>query len=130
MATSPPLIYPQPVPRKIIWQAAAPTPNKTTYVSSFQTQDQIWNQFRIINGATLQTILSAAIGAGATTAPVASANPNQYTSGFPTSGKLLIGTEKMTYTGRSGFVFSGLVRGVDGTVAAAHPKGSVVALVR
>jgi hypothetical protein len=47
------MIYPQPVPQKIQWQAAAPVPNRTVYISSFVTQQQIWNQFSLINGSNI-----------------------------------------------------------------------------
>jgi hypothetical protein len=39
---------------------------------------------------------------------------------FPTVGTLLIGSEKISYTGRSSNTFTGCVRGVNGTTAVSH----------
>lgn len=46
------------------------------------------------------------------------------TSKFPTSGKLLIGTEIVSYTGKTSTSFTGVVRGIDATTAQSHSAGS------
>lgn len=55
---------------------------------------------------------------GATTVNVSS------TTGYPTSGTLVIDSESMTYTGISGNAFTGVTRGVLGTTAVSHVSGS------
>ena len=52
------------------------------------------------------------------------------TSGFPTAGKILIGTEIIQYTGLTlGTSFTGCVRGSDNTTAASHSDNDVVKLL-
>jgi hypothetical protein len=48
------------------------------------------------------------------------------TSGFPTAGEIVIETERITYTGKTGTQFTGCVRGANGTAAAAHTNGERV----
>ena len=48
---------------------------------------------------------------------------------FPTSGKLQIGDERLTYSAISGGAFTGLVRGVDGTTASNHYSNETIYLV-
>lgn len=62
----------------------------------------------------LMTRVSVAVLAGDTTITVTS------TSGFPTSGSLLIESEYVTYTGVTATTFTGVTRGVGGTVDAGH----------
>ncbi|MBT9168445.1 MAG: hypothetical protein DDT19_01790 [Syntrophomonadaceae bacterium] len=69
--------------------------------------------------ATLTT-LSAAMDATQTTATVVS------TTGYPSAGTLLIGSEAMTYTGTTATTFTGLTRGALGTTAATHALGATV----
>ena len=45
------------------------------------------------------------------------------TSDFPATGTLLLGTERITYTGKLSDRFTGCTRGADGTVAQAHTAG-------
>lgn len=47
-------------------------------------------------------------------------------SDFPSSGKIGIEEEFITYTGKSGNTLTGCTRGVDATTAATHDKGMVV----
>jgi hypothetical protein len=61
-----------------------------------------------------ETYLAASISATDTT--INSINAGS----FPTVGTLLIGSEKITYTGRSSNTFTGCVRGVNGTTAVSH----------
>ena len=52
------------------------------------------------------------------------------TSGFPTAGKILIGTEIIEYTGLTlGTTFTGCVRPSDNTTAASHSDNDVVKLL-
>lgn len=44
----------------------------------------------------------------------------QSTTGFPTSGIILIEQELITYSGITSFTFTGCVRGTNGTIAVAH----------
>ena len=50
------------------------------------------------------------------------------TTGFPTSGTLLIGTEEMTYTGKTSTTFTGLTRNTNGAGAAAALDDATVKL--
>lgn len=66
------------------------------------------------------TKLTNTLTPSATTMSVAS------TTGFPSSGTLLIGTEQITYSGTTSLSFTGLGRGVNGTTAATHNINDVV----
>jgi hypothetical protein len=48
------------------------------------------------------------------------------TSAFPTSGRIDIGTELITYTGKTATDFTGCVRGANGSTAASHLTGVTV----
>jgi hypothetical protein len=48
------------------------------------------------------------------------------TTSFPTAGTIDIGTELITYTGKTPTTFTGCVRGTNGTTAASHLTGVVV----
>ena len=48
------------------------------------------------------------------------------TSGFTTTGTLLIGTEQITYTGVTTTTFTGCSRGANNTTAASHSDDAVV----
>ena len=47
-------------------------------------------------------------------------------SSFPSSGTIRIAEEQISYTGKSGNNLTGCSRGVNGTIAKAHPKGVYV----
>ena len=51
------------------------------------------------------------------------------TSGFPTSGTLLVGTEQITYTGTTSTTFTGLDRGANSTTAATHSDDATIKLL-
>jgi len=68
---------------------------------------------------TLTTANGAAIS-GDTTLNVVS------TSGYPSAGTLLVGSEAITYTGTTGTSFTGLTRGAYGTTAAAISNGATI----
>jgi hypothetical protein len=48
------------------------------------------------------------------------------TAAFPTTGRIDIGTELITYTGKTGTTFTGCVRGVNGSTAASHLDNAIV----
>ena len=48
------------------------------------------------------------------------------TAAFPTTGRINIGTELITYTGKTGTTFTGCVRGVNGSTAASHLDNAIV----
>lgn len=51
-----------------------------------------------------------------------------YTKYFPAAGTLLVGSEVITYTGKTATKFTGLTRGVGDSDAAVHAVGSLVTL--
>ena len=69
-------------------------------------------------------VLTAALTVTATTITVDS------TSGFPSTGGVLIEGEIATYTGTTSTTFTGVTRGARSTTAAAHSNGSSVYEVR
>ncbi len=67
------------------------------------------------------THLTANLVAAGTTITV------QSTATFPNAGRIIIDSELITYTGKNATQFNaGVVRGVGGTVAVAHPTGNAV----
>jgi hypothetical protein len=66
-----------------------------------------------------QTTLTSGINNIVTTIPVTS------TSGFPSTGVILIGSELITYSGITPTSFTGAVRGANGTSAANHLIGAL-----
>ena len=68
------------------------------------------------------TLLNGAINNSVTTLTV------DTTTGFPTSGTLLIGTEEMTYTGKTSTTFTGLTRNTNSAGAAAALDDATVKL--
>jgi N4-gp56 family major capsid protein len=50
----------------------------------------------------------------------------QYTQFFATSGTIKIGSEKITYTGKTYRTFTGCTRGASGTTAATHSDGDLI----
>jgi hypothetical protein len=64
--------------------------------------------------------LASAMGTGDNTATV------DATINDPTSGVLHVDNEQMSFTGRTGTTFTGLVRGINGTTAATHVIGAAV----
>jgi hypothetical protein len=77
-----------------------------------------------VGGATFAAVtntLSAGISATDATIPLTSA------ASFPSSGRVLIDSEQITYASISGSSLIGCVRGVGGTTAATHSTSAVVA---
>ena len=68
------------------------------------------------------TLLNGAISNSVTTLTV------DTTTGFPTSGTLLIGTEEMTYTGKTSTTFTGVTRNTNSAGAAAALDDATVKL--
>lgn len=66
------------------------------------------------------TTLSAGINAAVTNIPLTSA------AEFPAAGSITIGTEYITYTGKSTNTLTGATRGAGGTTAASHTSGTTV----
>ena len=72
-----------------------------------------------VNGTTV-TLLNGTINNSVTTVVVTS------TTGFAATGIILIDSELITYTGKTGTDFTGCTRGTNGTVAASHTTGATV----
>lgn len=66
------------------------------------------------------TPLTSTIMDDTTTLPVSS------TAGFLSSDKVVIGSEKINYTGKTDTSFTGCTRGYLGTAAVPHAEGSIV----
>jgi hypothetical protein len=66
------------------------------------------------------TLLDGAINNSVTTITV------DATSDFPTTGRIDIDSELITYTGKTATTFTGCVRGANGTTAASHSDNAVV----
>jgi hypothetical protein len=75
---------------------------------------------KVFKSTNATTLLDGAILVGDTTLTVDS------TVGFPTTGTLLIGTEQITYTGKTATTFTGCTRGANGTVAAGYVDNTPV----
>lgn len=81
---------------------------------------------------TISTLLEVANDAAATLTIAAGAGDATLTvnstAAFPTTGSVSIDNEIIFYSGKTANTFTGLTRGADGTVAAAHGAGSIVEL--
>ncbi|OUW59654.1 MAG: hypothetical protein CBD59_00220, partial [Alphaproteobacteria bacterium TMED199] len=80
------------------------------------------------------TLLNKSGGITATQPNSGESSPNDVlvvdtTAGFPTSGTLLIGTEQITYTGKTSTSFTGIIRGANSTVAAIHADDASIRLL-
>ena len=75
---------------------------------------------KIFSSTNDSTTLDGAVLVGDTTITV------QSTTGFPTAGTILIGTEQITYTGTTATTFTGCTRGANGTTAAGYSTGTAV----
>jgi len=70
--------------------------------------------------STAYSTLNGGINASQTTLTLTSG------TSFPSAGVILIDSEKISYTGKSGNVLNGLTRGYAGTTAASHSTGAAV----
>jgi hypothetical protein len=75
---------------------------------------------KVYKGSNGSTTLSSGINNSVTTIPVVS------TTNFSTQGTIIIGTEQITYTGKTSTTFTGCSRGANSTSAAAHNTAAVV----
>ena len=82
-------------------------------IEKLMSQDDLI-QFTDDRDALAADTLSAAIAANDTSIALNDA------ADFPSSGRIKIGTEEITYTGKSSNTLTGCTRGVNGTVAQAH----------
>ena len=94
-------------------------PMPDVYVFTKAAVNESLHLTRILNGA---TTLTTGLGAGqaATSLTVGDA------SRFPTAGSVILGTEIMAYTGKSGNTLTGLTRALYNTASAAHSAGDTV----
>lgn len=86
------------------------------FPSAVVTQAQLWTA---VNG--ISTTLSALIDNLVTTLNVVD------TTSFPSTGYVVIDSEVIKYTGKTGTSFTGCTRGSDGTTAASHSSSAIVA---
>lgn len=86
------------------------------FPAAVATQAQLWTA---VNG--VSTTLDGAIDSLVTTLTVVD------TTSFPSSGYVVIDTEIIKYTGKTGTSFTGCTRGADGSTAASHITVSTVA---
>jgi hypothetical protein len=76
-----------------------------------------------------ESIYKSAVGSNTLDGPltaVATTITVLSTTGFSSSGTLIIGTEQITYTGKTSTTFTGCTRGANGTTAAAYVDGTVI----
>jgi len=69
---------------------------------------------------TISGAINDSLNDSATTIPMSN------TSAFPTSGTILIGSEQITYTGKTSTTLTGATRGANSTSAASHSDGAAV----
>jgi hypothetical protein len=69
---------------------------------------------------TISGAINDSLNDSATTIPMSN------TSAFPTSGTILIGSEQITYTGKTSTTLTGATRGANSTSAASHTSGAAV----
>lgn len=99
--------------------------NWNTHVTGQPTHASIWNNqirlYPIPTSSADTTTLNGALSASATSITVAD------NSGFSPTGRLIIDSEVISYTGLSGTTsFVGCVRGEEDTTAATHSSGATV----
>ncbi len=74
------------------------------------------------------SLLNGAIVSGSNP-PTGDAITVDSTSGFPSTGTLLVGTEQVTYTGLTSTTFTGITRGANSSPAAAHLDDASISLL-
>lgn len=79
------------------------------------TTDRRWDM-----AAGFRTLLNGAINNSVTTITVDS------TQGYPSSGEVIIDSERITYTGKTSTTFTGCTRGANGSSAASHSDNANV----
>jgi hypothetical protein len=134
----PAMLYPQPVPQlqiwpvqpvppdptahpvsstlsKVIWSPAPPQPLITTYKSSFATQREIWDYFRILTVSVLVPNTTIDVASDGQILPQATINVLS-TNGFPTAGTAQVttsaGVQNVTFTGITPTSLTGCAGGI------------------
>ena len=79
-----------------------------------------------VTGAVTNTLNGALLDDANGTGGVGTTIALTSTTGFPTSGRIQVGTELISYSGVSSNDLTGIVRAVDGSTRAAHSDGSTV----
>ena len=79
-----------------------------------------------VTGAVTNTLNGALLDDANGTGGVGTTIALTSTTGFPTSGRIQVGTELISYSGISVNNLTGIVRAVDGSTRAAHSDGSTV----
>ena len=94
-----------------------------TATGSMTFYSPAWNLGATVNVANTSTTTSGSINSSVTTINVAS------TSGFPTTGTILIDSEVITYGGTTGTSFTSCTRAAQSTTAVSHNSSATVYLV-
>ena len=114
---------------EVWWFYPGPDSDTNSLYVAFNYQDGSWHYGSLNRTSfvqqTLRTYPMLAFGVqGTYLAADISATDTTITAinagSFPSAGTLLIGSEKISYTGRSSNTFTGCIRGVNGTNAASH----------
>ena len=80
----------------------------------------------IVSGALTNTLNGALLDDANGTGGSGTSVTLTSTTGFPTSGRIQVGTELISYTGISSNNLTGITRAADGSTRAAHSNGSTV----
>jgi len=80
----------------------------------------------IVSGALTNTLNGALLDDANGTGGSGTSITLTSTTGFPTSGRIQVGTELISYTGISSNNLTGITRAADGSTRAAHSNGSTV----
>jgi hypothetical protein len=111
---------------KLFQRTVFPTPDQLSDLVATGTRPELagigYPEYTIVGGQS--TALAGAISSTSTSVGVSS------TAGWPDSGYFMIDSEEFTYTGKTGTSFTGVLRGVNGTTAAAHGNGKMVSRSR
>jgi hypothetical protein len=79
-----------------------------------------------VTGAVTNTLNGALLDDGNGTGGSGTSITLTSSTGFPTSGRIQVGTELISYSGVSGNNLTGITRAVDGSTRAAHSDGATV----
>ena len=115
-----PLASPTPTPTQVVAPKSTPTTKPAATATATKATPGAGTATPTKAAAT--STLSGDLTATATTITLADA------SSFPNSGTVLIGSELISYTGKSGNQLTGATRGVNSTTATTHSSGAPVSL--
>jgi len=91
------------------------------------TADTVLNsKFELTGQITCDVTKATTLNAGINDTATTITTPGSGTDGFPVPGVFVIGTELVSYTGTSATEFTGCVRGVHDTTAAAHSAAASI----